>query len=128
MGWKIYFFIFTILVLIAYALIFTGSPVIWDYIDTIESTFVLVGLSAYAFKKQIGTPQLWKYLLFVFIGWDITYNLVLSSYLGVAQQVTVENASISNIEVLIGWVIIFPAYYAIYKLGFASVSNDKENT
>jgi len=88
---------------------------------------VLVGLYAYAFKKQIGVTEMWKYLLFIFIGWDVTYNLIIYSFLNVAQQTGIDNASSQVMESLVGWVIIFPAYYAIYKLGFKPVSYAEEN-
>lgn len=125
MAWKIYFFIFTLLVLLAYALIFSGTPNIWDYIDVFESTIALMGLFSYAFKKHLFPPAFWKYGLFIFIGWDITYSFVLSSFLEVAQQTDNSDSSSELIGQLIGWGVVIPAYFAIYKLG--NPTKEQEN-
>ena len=47
MGWKIYFWILLLLVLLAYSVIFLGSPTIWDVIDVVISLTAITGLFAF---------------------------------------------------------------------------------
>ena len=119
MGWKIYFWIFSLFLIIAYGILFTYAPTIWEVIDLIISTVALVGLYLYAYKKKLLNPKFWASWLSLLITWDLIYNLLLSEYLGIAQKFEgSEEGTIT--ELVISWLFILPEYIALYLLSFKS--------
>ena len=127
MGWKIYFWVFLLILLIGYAVIFLGSPSIWDFLDVIISLIAISGLFSYAYQKKILSCNFWKAWLFVIFFWDIIYNLLLSQIFGLAQNISFDIEKLSIMEMIISWVLIIPEYIALYLLGFKS-SDFWENT
>lgn len=119
MAWKIYFWILLLLLLLSYAAIFTGAPSIWDVFDIIISLAAITGLFAYAYKKKVLTAKFWSITFLVIIAWDLTYNLVLSEYLGVAQNIS-GSRDASPIQTLVGLALVMPEYIALYLLAFKS--------
>ena len=119
MAWKIYFWIFFIILLAGYTQIFSGTPSVWDALDLMFSAIAVTGLFAYAYKEQIINPKFWSIWFVVIIVWDLLYNLILTKYLGVAQQLE-PNANISNIAIIVGFLFLIPEYYALYYLAYRS--------
>lgn len=122
MGWKIYFWTLSILLLIASTMILNATPSIWDYLDTIFTIIALAGLFAYIHKKKLLTAKFWKYWLIFCVLWDITYNLIISYYLGLAQQLGPGHGATSFNGVLFNWAFFMPEYFALYLLGYKSES------
>lgn len=122
MGWKIYFWILLILLLIAYSAILMAMPSVWDFIDPIFSLIALAGVFAYGYKKKLFSANFWRIWLLVIISWDLTYNILLTDYLGVAQQLRSITEEETFYEELFSWVLIIPEYIALYLLGFKSVA------
>lgn len=117
MAWKIYFWFLSVLLVISYAMIFTGQPAIWDLIDVLISAPALLGFFAYSFRKPLFNQKFWKCWFVIFIVWDVVYNLIITEYLGLAQQY--EGSEESTItEMLIGYIIFLPEYIALYLLAF----------
>ena len=119
MGWKIYFYCLTLLLVSLYVLTFTyllpdtsAAMKIALYVDLPISIVALVGLYGYAFRKRIGHPNFWKVWLVVVVLWDMFYNLVLSGWTHLELQ--------DMIAFLLAYGILFPEYFAIYMYGFRS--------
>ena len=79
MGWKIYFWIFVILVLWGYSGVFSENVTVYDYVDVPISIIGLTGFFGFAFKKRFLSPGFWKIWLFITFIWDIFYNYYLSA-------------------------------------------------
>ncbi|HQS60035.1 MAG: hypothetical protein B7Y56_15980 [Gallionellales bacterium 35-53-114] len=127
MGWKIYFWFLSILLSIGYAVLFGVTPMsalpnIWDYLDLIFSSISLAGVFAYSYKKRLLSARFWKFWLVAFLLWDITYNLIISHYLGLAQQLGPEHGVTTFNEMLFAWLFFIPKYVALYLLGYKSTS------
>ena len=120
MGWKIYFWVLFLLLIIAYAMILTTSPTFWDILDPIVSFVALAGVFAYAYKKKIFSANFWKTWFVVIIIWDLTYNIVLTEYLGVAQDIGSSLEEGTPIDHILSILIIIPEYIALYLLGVKS--------
>ena len=113
MGWKIYFFILTGLLLVLYAITFSGPlEGVLHYLDVPISTVALVGVYGYAFKKPIGHHNLWKIWFFVIVLWDGFYNLI--------PPESAVFKPVDLVAILIGYGIIIPGYVALYLYGFRS--------
>ena len=119
MAWKIYFWILLLLLLLAYTAIFMGMPSIWDLLDSFISLVAITGLFSYAYKKRILTPKFWSIVFVTIIAWDFTYNLILTDYLGVAQQIEQDYKS-SIATKLASLALVIPEYIALYLLAFNS--------
>lgn len=115
MGWKIYFFILTGLLLVLYAITFSGPlEGVLHYLDVPISMVALLGIYGYAFKRPIGHYNLWKIWFFVIVLWDGFYNLI-------PFKAAVFQPS-DLVAILIGYGIIIPGYVALYLYGFRSQS------
>ncbi len=118
MNWLI-IIILLLLVLLAYSVIFLGSPTIWDVIDVVISLTAITGLFAFAYKKQIATPKFWFIMLITIIVWDIIYNVLLAEYLDVAQQIS-QDIETNLVDIILGYLLIIPEYIALYLLAYKS--------
>ena len=113
MGWKIYFCILTGLLLVLYAITFSGSVMgVVHYLDVPISLVALVGVYGYAFKRPIGHHNFWKIWFCLIVLWDAFYNLVLP------EPAVFQPADL--VAILIGYGIIIPGYIALYLYGFRS--------
>ena len=123
-GWKIYFVIFSLLLLFVYYGLLSKGITIYDSADIAISLIALTGLFGYAFTKKIHSQTLWRIWLFVIVIWDLFYNIYLTAILGVAQGGETCNIT----EILIGFIFIFPEYIALYKYGYKSTALWKNDT
>ena len=73
--WKIYFWF--ILVIMIYGYISEGISGPWETFDLLISSGALAGLFLYSYRKKFSVPLYWKIYFFVFIVWDISYNLII---------------------------------------------------
>ncbi|MGZ4851006.1 MAG: hypothetical protein ACXV2C_06475, partial [Candidatus Bathyarchaeia archaeon] len=105
---------------IAYAMILGASPAVWDILDLIFSFIALTGVFAYGYKKKLLSAKFWKYWLVAIILWDVIYNVILTNYLGLAQQIDTGNGVSPLVETLSGWILVIPEYIALYLLAFRS--------
>jgi hypothetical protein len=119
-GWKIYFVIFSLLLLFAYYDFISKGITIYDSVDIVISLTALTGLFGYTFTKKIHSQTFWRIWLFVIVIWDLFYNLYLTAILGVAQGVAQEGDKINITEMLIAFIFIFPEYVALYLYGYKS--------
>lgn len=101
-------------------MILSATPSTWDYLDTMFSLVALAGFFAYAYKKKLLSAKFWKFWLVIFILWDLTYNLIISYHLGLAQQLGPDHRAATLNEMLFGLVFLIPEYVALYLLGFKS--------
>ena len=116
MFWKIYFWVFTILIIVGYASGEFSSN--WDIIDLPASICAFVGLFSYAYKKRILNRIFWKSFLPIYIIWDLTYNLALSPEY--SEEPT------EYIYVLIAYIFVVPLYIALYRYAFKFLEGKEE--
>ena len=121
-GWKIYFIIFSLLLLFAYYDLISRGITIYDFADIVISLTALTGLFGYTFSKKIHSQSLWRIWLFVIVIWDLFYNIYLTAILGVAQGVAQGEENINIAEMFIAFILIFPAYIALYLYGYKSTA------
>ena len=118
MGWKIYFLVFIILLIPSYFIIFTGQPTPFDLLDLILSSISVIGLFGFAFHKKLFTQKFWQFWVIVFLVWDISYNLIFSKLLGLAQKIE----GVGMLELIIGFIFVIPIYFALFRYGYKSNS------
>ena len=117
MFWKIYSWVFTLLVIAAYAS--EGFSSLWDIVDLPISMCGLVGLFSYAYKKHVFNKIFWKSFLPICVIWDLTYNFVLSTE-------HIEGPT-EYIFVLIGLIMfVVPLYIALYRYAFLFLEGKEE--
>lgn len=117
MFWKIYSWVFTLLVIVAYASEVPSS--LWDIVDLPITLCGLVGLFCYAYKKKIFNKTFWKLFLPACLIWDLTYSFVLST-----EQV---EEPTEYVYVLIGFIIVVvPLYVALYRYAFLFLEGKEE--
>ena len=121
-GWKIYFIIFSLLLLFAYYDLISRGITIYDFADIVISLTALTGLFGYTFSKKIHSQSLWRIWLFVIVIWDLFYNIYLTAILCVAQGVAQGEENINIAEMFIALILIFPAYIALYLYGYKSTA------
>ena len=100
MWWKIYFWLFTPLSLIIFALTYKGS----DYLGIFIILAAISALHAIAFDDYTIPKQLWKIAF-----WVIVIGLILALVLS-KLSITAQNLMV-NLPFL-------PVFYAVYKLAF----------
>jgi hypothetical protein len=121
-GWKVYFVVFSIVLLFAYYDSISSGITIYDFADIVISLIALIGFFGYSFNKPIHKQKLWRIWLFVILIWDLFYNLYLTAILGVAQGVAQGGESFTITEALISLILIFPEYVALYLYGYKSTA------
>ena len=133
MGWKIYFWIFTISTVAGTALLAADSmgilfpeqgPVLdetWTWLDLLATLIVgisLVGLFGFAYKKVLGKQSFWKrWFIFVLV-FDISYTF--SGFYHEGFDADETWLSVIMFSLLIAFFI--PYYVALYLYGYKSDS------
>jgi len=107
MFWKIYFWFFILLLILGYST--GGIGGIWGIIDSVISLGALGGLYLYAYRKTLFSSMAWKTYLFMFVIWDLTYNIII--------QPRASGTAFDPIN-LIGLLFVVPVYIALYLYGF----------
>ncbi len=122
MGWKIYFWVLTGILILTYSDIFFNDPIVYDFIDLPITITAMVGLFGYAYKKCIAHAGLWRKWFFIIIVWDLLYNLYFR--VDLLKEATVHEQPLPLafwiILFLVASVIILPEYIALYLYGFRS--------
>ena len=89
------------------------------YMDFMESVFLLLGTYSVAFKKQIFSKDVWKYVfVWTIIFWTaclIYYHTKISALSFLETSFT---QSASDVQTTV--IVSIPALIAIYRLGFAA--------
>ena len=78
--WKVYFWIWAGMHLLIYPLWLIAEGTLPKYIDAAVSLLALLGIYGFAYKKKIFNPLFWRIGFFLFIGWDIFYNLQFTNW------------------------------------------------
>jgi hypothetical protein len=128
---KIYFVIILVFSLFAfyYQYITDGFSLNLGLLGQVANFTLLVGAYSYYFKKEILEQKYWKYL-FYFVLANLLVGFLISimpgSYSG---DFSLLNANlVTNISVsLLGVIIFFPLYFAVYSLAFAKIVKTKKS-
>lgn len=120
MGWKIYFWVFTVLTILGGLAVFTKPMALIDWINAPFNLILIAGLYFYAYKKKVDQSK-WKIIFWVsMVYWGINaaYELILP--VSIKSQLNfLESAAFkdySMMSMLIGFLAILPALYTLYKL------------
>ena len=111
-GWKIYCAFLGVWLLVMYIVVTGHFRLI--YIADVSITLPsYLGVLGYAFETKIGWRGLWQVLCFVFPGWDLVFNFLLSP------------ESLNDVGILpvaIGILLLVPAYVALWRYAFRCFS------
>ncbi len=117
MGWKIYFWLLSLLLFAAYVIIAIDGLTVFDVMDIPISIIALIGLYGFAFKKKIFVKEFWKLWAFVIVLWDISYNFFLATY-----------PDVSKFETAMVLLILLPEYVALSLYAYFPTTLWKEST
>ena len=73
------------------------------YMDVPVTSFALLGLFLFAFRKILFPKIIWKVYFFVYLAWDITINISITGF---------------GIINLFGFLLLLPLYASLYFYGF----------
>jgi hypothetical protein len=68
------------------ALLMSTHPTVFDYIDLVTSVTAALGLIGFTFHKAIATEAFWRIAFPALAVWEVTYNVLISQVLGLAQH------------------------------------------
>lgn len=115
--WKIFFFLYTFLVVIGLGtMAYTGELkiAVLETIDLILSVIALVGLFGLAFNKVIGKQSFWKYFFYLNLVVIVITGLIFPVF-GIEMYGQVSEF---NIEFAIGLLFAAPIVWASYLYAF----------
>jgi len=115
MGWKIYFFFYSTLAVLSYWAGWGERWIFYDYLDIPIQIILFTGLYGYTFKKIIWQAGFWRKFLPWIVCWDLAGLLI---HYDPSQDN--ENAVLMGVVIYILYLIIIPAYLAIYFYGHKS--------
>jgi len=114
-AWKIYFFVYSALVILSYGAGWGERWIAYDYLDIPVQIVLLAGLYGYAFKKQIGNAGFWRKWLPLVVVWDLAGLLIRYD-----SSQDNERAVLMGVVIYLAYLIIIPAYCALYFYGHKS--------
>lgn len=110
MFWKIYFWFLFIFISLAYIGRFLQKSLSSiNVIDLIISVPSLLGFFLYAYKKGLSTAKFWRTYFIIYVIWDWSFNYVLLPRI---------ESNYSWVMTLVGTVMIFPMWIALYLYAF----------
>jgi hypothetical protein len=134
MGWKIYFWIISALIILGLlAPVLVPGEVqnftLMDWVGMIVSIPSLIGFFAFAYKKRLLDIKFWKIILWV----TVTVNAFYLAYPSLPKNIIPDllRVSTSGIEGLIGIIFELPILYGLYQLAYNQewyLRKDKELT
>lgn len=127
LAWKIYFWIYLVLLVPSLAIIYSGVGLLnlASFYEILMSISILLGLYCYVFNKKIAPKIFWIFTFWYIIVIDTSYRFlynftILKPYLDISvPQIFVSQISpqINTIEnFIVGIFVAFPAYLASYRL------------
>ena len=112
MFWKIYFFIYSILIIIA--ILFNILEGKMELINSIDTVLCIVGFIAFFnfvfTKKKVFNDLFWKAFFFIVITWDIAFSFVIYPIV-----FDVDN---NYYFAAFGLLLLIPLYYSYYYYAF----------
>jgi len=124
MWWKIYFWIIALLLIIGSFAILEFVPLAFmDMVSLVLEFATLLGIFAYAYKKQVLDKRYWKTLFYINIAltiigllelYALPKNFLSDMFPFLQTKIPLDDGSILFATLLYG-----PAYYALYLLGFS---------
>jgi hypothetical protein len=132
MGWKIYFWIFTLLLgvdyffEIAFSLgillpdegetLFNESWTWLDWLDTLKIGISLIGIFGLAYQKIVGAQIFWKRWFFFILIFDISYSVYKYNTSIFGPEVMWQLSATSSLAIA----FCIPFYIALYVYGYKS--------
>jgi len=120
MLWKIYFWFYLIITAIGLIFLLTGisNLSLGDWISTLNSLILVLGLSIYVFKKK----EFYKYKnlfavnLILLVLFSIDYFIFSEGILGSIHPSLRSNLGLSRFDAVVGVILSLPAIYGNLKL------------
>jgi hypothetical protein len=113
MFWKIYFWVFIIILALAY--ISEGIGGFWGFADLLISSGALAGLFLYGYKKRLFNTIFWKVFFLFYVVWDFSYNLIIEPQ---------SRGGDFHVIALLGFLFVVPIYIALYLYAFRFMNED----
>lgn len=122
--WKAYFVLGAV-ALIYGALVQGTAP--WDLIDVAVNAVGLVGLFAYAWRKDLLSASFWKVLLPIIVAWNVAHLYFLPISPRVAELMGVGDYPRPVVATL-NLAALMPLFVALYRQGFKGPGPDRVQT
>ena len=116
MFWKIYFWVFCVILAIGYIAIKLFDAIY--IVDLIISLPSLVGLFLYAYKKRWLDVRFWRVYVPIYLFWDIYMNFVILP--------KVEGKSLVGLESILVFVFLFPIWIALCLYAFKFLNENPD--
>jgi hypothetical protein len=94
------------------------TPRFWDIFDLVLSSFFMIGLFGYAWRKRIFNKAIWQGSFLINIVWSIIYLFIVRVGIKSADG-TIELMSDPWV-ISISIVLMFPSFISLYFYGFKS--------
>lgn len=109
-GWKIYFFLITLLGVFSFVGVFmmegVGLP---EYVSVILWVPATAALFGFAFVRPVANPGFWRYFLVVYVMFAVAYYSITG--IDFHEGLTPTQYAVSN---AIGWALSLPGYVALF--------------
>ena len=128
--WKIYFLIFTGLMLFGFMeMVSLENFGIAEIISMLACSIGIIGLYGYVFSKRLFKRSFWLYFLAVFIIFNIAYFFITEAVIfpEIEELSPAENKFVILITIIFTFVISFPAYVGLLLYGIPSNKLWKSN-
>jgi hypothetical protein len=124
-GWRIYAWAYIAMLSLAHLSIVRAGATAFDLLDIPLSLCAASGVLGFAYQWRIGSPVFWRWFLIPFVAWELTYNVVLGAWLGIAQHESYVRPMSTHplaTVVLVGLVaaLALPSYMALFRYGYRS--------
>src|SRR4051812_25697686 len=111
--WNIYAVPMTLMLLLTEVIVvfhYTNPFVIpFSVLDFCISLPGLIALHLHIWDKQVFHPAVWKIYAFVFLAWDLCFNILI--------EPRITNEAL-GFDALVGAVILLPLYVALFRYAF----------
>ena len=113
MGWKIYFFIITLVAILGSISFLTAPNAgIAELLSIVFTVIATAGLFGFVFLKRVYKASFWRGFLFVYLAFSVLYYFITNIDLKVGMT-DLE----FYVSTVIGILVSLPAYFALYQYG-----------
>jgi len=124
-GWRIYAWAYLAALGVAHWSIIRAGATAVDLLDLPLSLCAAAGVLGFAHQWRLGSQLFWRGFLIPFVAWELTYNVVLGAWLGIAQHESLVRPMSTHplaTVVVAGLVaaLVVPSYVAVFRYGYRS--------
>lgn len=120
-GWKVYGWLFGALLVFGHGQMWAkGTPGVFDAVDIAVCVPAYVGVLGYAYRKRFLKRGFWRLWAVLVVAWDIAYNVLLTTALGMAQQGLATPNYEGGIATGVAFLLLLPKYLGLFRYAYAS--------